>query len=158
MAVPLPLNPFSGQPYQAYQKCIDLESLALTNPALQSSSPPGLVTARLLGCLLVHSENGRPKLAREIDNASDDAALVSLAQHYINHFVRVCTYSAISVDDMLIVLPVKRTSGRTPAPSEHPSRPSFEAEREALASISDPALLDHRKAKQAVRTFLFSDN
>jgi hypothetical protein len=160
MATPLPsTNPFrsdpSGQPYQAYQKCFDLQSLAHTDRALQKSSPPGLVAARLLGHLLVHSENGRPKLAREITNASDNATLVSVAQHYIIHFVKVCTYGALSVDDTLTVLPVKRASGRTPAPSEHPSRPSFEAEREALASINDPASLDHRKAKQAVRSSLF---
>ena len=159
MATPLPLNPFlsdlSGRPYRAYQKCIDLESLAPTNLALQRSSPPGLVAARLLGYLLVHSENGRPKLAREIINASDDATLVSLARHYIAHFVKVCMYTAISVDDMLTLLPVKRASGPTPAPSDHPSRPSFEAERESLVSTNDPASLDHRKSKQAVRFSLF---
>ena len=90
---PLPSNPFSGQPqpHQAYQKCLDLESLAPTNLALQKAFPPGLVAARLLGYLLVHSENGRPILASEIINASDHAALLSLAQYYITNFVQVCT-------------------------------------------------------------------
>lgn len=48
-AIPLPSNPFSDQPrhHQAYQKCVDLESLALTNLALQKAYPPSLVAARL---------------------------------------------------------------------------------------------------------------
>ena len=43
VATPLPQNPFTGQPHpgQAYQKCLDLESLAPTNPELKNSSPPG---------------------------------------------------------------------------------------------------------------------
>jgi len=156
MATPLPSNPdLSGLPSQAYRKCIDLESLAPQSPALQSSSPPGLVAARLLGYLLLHSENGRPKLAREIIDASDDTTLISLAQHYITYFVKVCTYTAISVDGMLIVLPVKREIERTPAPSQHRSRSSLEVEREVLASINDPSSLHHLKAKKAVRSSLF---
>ena len=155
MAAPLPSNPdLSDLPSQAYRKCIDLESLAPQSPALQSSSPPGLVAARLLGYLLLHSENGRPKLAREIIDASDDATLVSLAQHYITHFVKICMYTAISVDGMLIVLPVKREIERTPAPSQHRSRSSLEVEREVLASINDPSSLHHLKAKKAVRSSL----
>ncbi|SRR5258706_7437848 len=59
-ATPLPLNPFgsdpSSQPDLAYKKCCDLDSLASTDPALQRSSPPGMVAARLLGHLLVRSE------------------------------------------------------------------------------------------------------
>ena len=156
MATPLPSNPdLSDQPSQAYQKCIDLESLAPQSPTLQSSSPPGLVAARLLGYLLLHSENGRPKLAREIIDASDDATLVCLAQHYITHFVKVCTYTAISVDDMLTVLPVKQEVERTPAPSRHRSRSSLEVEREVLASINDPSSLNYLKAKNAVGSSLF---
>ena len=70
---------------------------ALTNLSLETDSPPGLVAARLLGYLLVHSENGRPELAREIINASDDAAVVviSLALHYITRFCHShCTLRA----------------------------------------------------------------
>ena len=93
MPIALLPNPFPAQshPGQAYKKCADLESIAPTNPALQKTSPPGLVAARLLGHLLVNSENGRTKLAREIIDASDDEMLVSLARHYITHFVKVCT-------------------------------------------------------------------
>src|SRR5258706_6351609 len=101
-ATPLPLNPFdsdpSSQPYLAYRKCRDFECLASTDSALQRSSPPGLVAARLLGHLLVRSENGRQTLAREITGASDNAVLVNLAEFYITHFVNVCMYSAISAD------------------------------------------------------------
>ena len=92
-AIPLPSDPFSDQPqhHQVYRKCVDLESLALTNLALQKAYSPGLVAARLLGYLLVHSENGRPELATEIINASDDVSLLSLALHYMTHFGQLCT-------------------------------------------------------------------
>ena len=159
MPTPLVSNPFgsdpSSQPYLAYKKCCDLESLASTDRALQRSSPPGLVAARLLGHLLVLSKNGRQTLAQEITDASGNAVLVDLAKFYITHFVKVCAYSVILVDHTLTVLLVKRASGRTPAPTEHPSRPSFEDERNALASINDAASLNHGKAKAAVRSFLF---
>ncbi|SRR5258708_39552869 len=159
MATPLPSNPLqsdpSGQPYLAYQKCVDLAFLAQTDQALQKTSPPGLVAARLLGYLLARSEIGRLKLASDITSASDNSTLVSLGRHYITHFVKVCTYRAILANHMLTGLPVKRGSRPTPAPSEHSSEPAFEAEREALISINDTASLDHRKAKNAVRSFLF---
>ena len=156
---PLPSNPFSSdpssQPYQAYEKCRNLESLASTDRALQKSTPPGLIAARLLGYLLMYSENGRETLAREILHTAGDSELLELGGHYIHHFVKVCTYRATSVDHTLIILPVKRASGRTPDPSHHPSRDPFEAERDALALINTPASLDHRSAKKAVRSFLF---
>jgi hypothetical protein len=71
----------------------------------------------------------------------------------LSKFVRIS--SVTSVDIILTVLPVKSASGRTPAPSEHPSRPAFEVERNAVASINNEASLDHRKAKQVVRSSLF---
>ena len=45
----LRISPFPSQlqPHQAYQKCINLESLALTNLSLETD-PLGLVAARLL--------------------------------------------------------------------------------------------------------------
>ena len=158
VATPLPSNPFTGQPHphQAHQKCLDLESLAPTNLALQGASPPGLVAARLLGYLLVHSEDGRPKLAREIiTHPTTKHSLVwrSIISPILSKFARL--YNTTSPGDIITVLPVKHASGRTPAPSEHPSQPSFDAEREALASIDDARSLDYRKAKRAVRTSPF---
>ena len=66
--------------------------MAYTSRVLQCSKPPGLIAARLLGYLLVRSENGCETLAREIINASSDTKLLELAQHYLTHFVKVCTY------------------------------------------------------------------
>ena len=159
MPTPLPLTPFgsdpSSQPYLAYQKCCDLESLAYTDSALQISKPPGVVAARLLGYLLVYSENGRETLAGDIIDAPNNTTLLSMAQHYIIHFAKVCMYWATLVNHTLTILPVKRASGRPPAPSCHPEQPSFEDECNALASINHPASLNHSKAKIAVRSFLF---
>ncbi|KIM43724.1 hypothetical protein M413DRAFT_68654, partial [Hebeloma cylindrosporum] len=44
---------------------------------------------------------------------------------------------------------VKQSKGATPAPSDHPSRPSFEEEVYRLRCIIDEAPTDHRTAKRA---------
>ena len=155
---PLPSNPFGSDPpqlYQAYQSCLDLESMAYTSRALQCSKPPGLIAARLLGHLLVRSENGYETLAREIINASSDTKLLELARYYMTHFVKVCMYRATSEDHTLTILPVKRARGPTSALSEDSSHASSDSECDALASVNNEASLNREKAKKAVRSFLF---
>ena len=45
---------------------------------------------------------------------------------------------------------VKRAKGRTPVPSEHPSRPSFDDAGETIMHIVEEAPQDHQTAKQLV--------
>jgi hypothetical protein len=144
MTTPLPEKEFpSGVQSSAYQKCRHLESLALntSNSSLQTTKLPALVAARLLGrlLLLVPSAHGRETLAKDIDNTSHHA-LIELAQFYINIFIKTCKQVWFTVRKEFILLIVKRASGPTPAPSEHPSRPSFEDE---------PSKMDHRTSKLA---------
>jgi hypothetical protein len=153
---PLPPNPFrDGLLYQALQKCLDLESLASTDSYLQNSKPSGLVAARLLGYLILHVQNatGRAKVADQVVAALDNENLVEVAQFYINHFIKACMSLCFPLCIALTLLTVKRASGPTPAPSDHPSRPSFEEERQIWMRENEPAKLDHRRAKQAASAF-----
>lgn len=93
MATPLPKKDSPpGLESLAYQKCLDLESLALADSSLQREFPPGVVAARLLGhlLLLVPNATGRAKLAEEICSTSHHTGLISIAQFYINTFINAC--------------------------------------------------------------------
>ena len=95
MTTQLPEKEFpSDLQRSAYQKCRDLECLALdnSNSSLQTTKPPALVAARLLGhlLLLVPNADGQKTLAKEIDNTSSHDVLIELAQFYINTFIKTC--------------------------------------------------------------------
>ena len=141
----------------AYQKCQDLEHLALdnSNSSLQTTKPPALVAARLLGhlLLLVPNADGQETLAKDIDNTSSHDVLIELAQFYINTFIKACKWVWFMVRKEFILLTVKRSSGPPPAPSDHLSRPSFEEERDVWVNLNEPSKLNHRTAKLAASSF-----
>ncbi|KAI6018412.1 hypothetical protein EDC04DRAFT_3068534 [Pisolithus marmoratus] len=136
MPTPLPPNPFPGNAfYGAYERCLALEAAA---PNLRGPPhcPPPIVCARLLGHLLrLATGNGQGQVQREITSAEDNEGLMTLAGFYLSHFIHV----------------FKRSSGPTPQPSDHPSRPSFEEARQYALAIMQPATLDHRTARAAAR-------
>ena len=87
--LPLPPNPFPPSSCQkAYQIILELEARA---PSLPNNP---LVSARLLGHLLrlAPHEHARDQLEREINGASGDDALISLAGHYMQTFLRTCEF------------------------------------------------------------------
>ncbi|TFY60732.1 hypothetical protein EVG20_g7319 [Dentipellis fragilis] len=121
-STPLPTNPFPKSPYHlAYQRCLDLETAAPNLNYPQDSLSP-LVSSRLLGHLLrlAPPGNGQGQVARDIEHAEGDGGMMRLAQFYANTFIRA----------------FKRYSSN-PAPSEHPSRPSFPDAREFYALRRD---------------------
>src|SRR5258706_5099890 len=126
MATPLPRKDSSPNPPDleslAYQKCLDLESLALADSSLQMESPPGLVAARLLGhlLLLVPNATGRAKLVEEICSTSHHTGLIDLAQFYINTLIKPCKQVWFRRATKFILLIVKHSG--TPDPSDHSSR------------------------------------
>jgi len=112
MPQPLPNNPFpAGTPaHQAYTTCQTMEA---GFPLVNWSGPPTSVCARLLGYLTIHAPtvSGRTDVTNEINCCNnDEEKLHTLAQFYINHFLRV----------------FRQNKGRTPVPSGHVSRPSFD--------------------------------
>ncbi|KAH7884188.1 hypothetical protein F5I97DRAFT_1669731 [Phlebopus sp. FC_14] len=134
-AIPLPTNPFPESAFgPAYKRCLDLEAAASRLKA-PPGCPPPIISARLLGHLLriAPPGNGQGQVQRDIMNASDDNALMEVASVYQNGFIRA----------------FKRSKGPTPAPSEHPSRPSFEDARAYSLQLMEEGKLDHRCARDA---------
>ncbi|KAG6327190.1 hypothetical protein ID866_11899, partial [Astraeus odoratus] len=66
-------------------------------------------------------------------SAADDTKLMEVAGVYLHGFIRAFKWS----------------SGPTPAPSEHPSSPSFEDARAYSMELMQEGKLDHRKARDA---------
>ncbi|KAF9512787.1 hypothetical protein BS47DRAFT_1345048, partial [Hydnum rufescens UP504] len=102
------------------------------------------MNARVLGYLLMYMPSSAPsgaaKLAGEIMDCEDEAALDTLAKHIIDNFVRVFRTGRM---------------GRTPVHSDHPSRPSFDRDwANNLAEVRE-APVDHADAK---RKALVRDN
>ncbi|KAI5986008.1 hypothetical protein EDC04DRAFT_2589992, partial [Pisolithus marmoratus] len=137
MTTPLPPNPFLGSAfYIAYERCVALEAAA-HNLQAPPYCPSPIVCARLLGHLLrlAPAGNGQGQVQREIASAADDIKLMELAGLYLSHFIRA----------------FKRSSGPTPQPSEHPSRPSFEDSRQYSLALMEEGTLDHRTARATAR-------
>ncbi|TCD65553.1 hypothetical protein EIP91_002517 [Steccherinum ochraceum] len=98
-----------------------------------------LVNVRICGHLLSIAPNDTAKaeIYREIVSAATDQALIDLGEMYLKHFIR----------------PSRRSKGRTPTPSEHPSRPSFDTtQQEIFATLKEvPQNHAHAKASALVR-------
>lgn len=155
---PLPENPFPQSAFHdAYNQCLTLEAEArASRVASVEGCPPPIVCARLLGHLFRLAPTGNPQgqLQREITSAhSDHVKLMQLAAVYLQNFIRTCKSRLFRpfASDYFIILTglstVKRSSGPTPAPSEHPSRPSFEDTREYAMSMMEECKVDHRSAR-----------
>ncbi|EGN98521.1 hypothetical protein SERLA73DRAFT_74721 [Serpula lacrymans var. lacrymans S7.3] len=147
MPQPLQHNPFDivtqTQYHNVYAACLAFEAAATTGtPPIQVGGIDTLVLARVLGYILIHAPNDTTltNLSNEIADAYAMGleALADLGLHYINVFIRC----------------FKRANGRTPAPSEHPSRPSFDDTRDFMMHISQQSPKDHQTVKRLVRPFL----
>ncbi|KAG8929474.1 hypothetical protein FRC02_005533 [Tulasnella sp. 418] len=129
----LPPNKFPpGIVHEAYATCLDLQNRAMNVQQLKSG-PTVLVCARFLGYVILEAPTttGQENFAREVTSCQDGATLCKLAKFYIDHFVR-CFRAA---------------KGRTPIPSEHPSRPSFDDIQETLAYLLREPTRNHQTAK-----------
>ncbi|RDB20054.1 hypothetical protein Hypma_013054 [Hypsizygus marmoreus] len=134
---PLESNPFTeGHSKAAYERCLELEQRA-SAVHVPVGYPPTLVCSRVLGRALIEilneDANGVAKFSAQINSATTDTALIELAKFFIDHLVRV----------------FKAASTPTHAPSDHPSRPSFDQKTEFCAWIEEQSSLSHATAKQA---------
>ncbi|KAG6371357.1 hypothetical protein JVT61DRAFT_9560 [Boletus reticuloceps] len=101
----------------------------------QTTAPPPIVCARVLGHLLrlAPTANPQEQLQREISGAKDNVMLMVLAGIYVRDFLHV----------------FKRSNGPTPAPSVNPSRPSVKDSHEHSKLLMEECNLDHRAARDA---------
>ncbi|KAF8267683.1 hypothetical protein EI94DRAFT_1729918 [Lactarius quietus] len=126
---PLGPNPYNAEAhspwFSAYDRCLQL----------QASNPEWAMHARCLGYLLSEAidDGSRHYIAREIVNCTGNDKLKDLAKFYIDHLFRL----------------FRQNKGRTPAPSYHSSRDSFENERGFYSATVEPAPKDHSQAKKS---------
>ncbi|KAF9233591.1 hypothetical protein BU15DRAFT_90278 [Melanogaster broomeanus] len=109
---------------RAYPMILQLEQSAKDNREL--------VHARTLGYLIIHgpSDEARKTVAREVNSCDgDEIRLGNLGRSYVEHYIRG----------------FKRYNGRTPTPSSHSSRSSFDITKDAMSSR---APTQHQAAKR----------
>ena len=119
--------------------------------------------ARCLGYLITElPREAGESVANEVNEVvgcnSDFQKMADLAHLYINYLIRLCEsyYFAFNnqhhdVNSILInFFLVRQNKGHTPAPSEHPSRPSFKMRNDLFSEAVEPAPRDHLAAKKSV--------
>ncbi|THH07530.1 hypothetical protein EW146_g9291 [Bondarzewia mesenterica] len=133
MPKPLPPNQYLPETrwHTAYEKCLNLEIL----PATPQRTPSLQMCARVLGYMMLEAPlpAGRDNVSNEIVDCADAEALRRLARLYMDTFV----YRLI-----------RAAKGRTPASSNHPSRPSFDNIKETFKYLLEDAPRDHRTVTQ----------
>ncbi|KAK0216735.1 hypothetical protein EDD85DRAFT_798168 [Armillaria nabsnona] len=111
----------------AYNVCLEFENSVTSNNH-------ALIHARVLGYLIIHSPSRTAlhEVVKVIHScAGDHSKLSQLGQTFIDYFIR----------------PFKKFKGRTPASSDHPSRPSFDVLKRDLRSKIREAPKTHKEAK-----------
>ncbi|KAF9483353.1 hypothetical protein BDN70DRAFT_315060 [Pholiota conissans] len=116
----LPLNTYEPPIYEAYEQCLMMEANAGTDTDT-------LMLARCLGYLIRELPNeARELLAQEIVECfANFDEMKSLSWLYVNHLIRL----------------FRQSKCRTPAPSEHSSRLSFEMHHSFFNEAVEPQSL-----------------
>lgn len=134
----------------AYRVCLTFQHQATAK---------ALIHARILGYLILHAptENARHEVVKTIHSCNNDFFLLSkLGQSFIDYYIRPCTFSfgvAKYLGDNSDS--VKKFKGRTPIPSDHPSRPSFDKDKKYLQETIREAPKSHVEAKDQVSRSCF---
>ncbi|KAF9220142.1 hypothetical protein BS17DRAFT_739680 [Gyrodon lividus] len=101
-----------------------------------------LIYARILGYLILEgpSDYARVAVAQEVISCEgDEEKLAACGKLYCDHYIRA----------------FRKYKGRTPAPSSHPSRPSFDSRKALIMYMLKEAPQSHQNAK---RKALVRDN
>jgi hypothetical protein len=97
-----------------------------------------LICTRILGYLMLEGPSGETHvaIAREVLSCADKNVLATNGKMYYDHCIPACK---------LVLLPVfchserhptvKKTKGRTPTPSYHASRPSFDTRKAMIMDM-----------------------
>lgn len=114
----------------AYNVCRDFEERATV-----SNNVRDIMHVRILGYLVLHSPSAtaRREVVKDILSCDDDyATLAALGLSFLNHCIRL----------------FRKYKGKTPSPSFHPCRPSFDETKEAMSAEIEEAPRNHATAKQ----------
>jgi len=139
----------------AYSKILLLqqEAAADADPKLRDQK---LVHARILGYLIREgpSIQASEHVAKDVNACQDNDQMDKIGEMYQLNFIRVCEPPPLRrfcLSDGLLI--VKKYKGATPAPSSHPSRPSFETKKEMMMDMlrqGGEAPQHHDQAKKKV--------
>jgi hypothetical protein len=93
---------------------------------------------RILGYLILQgpSDEARVAVAREVFSCADEDALATNGKMYYDHYI--CAYKLLLFPVFFHSerhLTVKKTKGRTPTPSYHVSRPSFDTRKAMIMDM-----------------------
>jgi len=108
---------------------------------------------RILGYLLLNAPNRavRSEVTRCIHSRQDDSDVVDLGSFFERYFILPCefpgTILAVCMPIYPPSFPVLKFKGRTPSPSYHPSRPSFQAVKGQIKDDIREAPKNHSDAK-----------
>jgi hypothetical protein len=150
MPQPLPVNPYNAitqiSLHEAYRQCVMMETEAGGNGET-------LMLARCLGYLILElpGESNQVVAHEVVACNADFQEMAKLSHLYIDHLIRLCkSCFSFNHHSSLIHFLVRQTKGKTPAPSDHPSRPSFELHRAFFSEAVESAPRDHQSAKKSV--------
>ena len=112
-----------------------------------------LIYARILGYLLLYgpSDEARKTVAKEVMSCATRDALEDTGKLYFDHYIRACELVLFHIgrpskDNST----VKKVNGRTPDPSSHPSRHSFDDVQQLKGKTLEQPPRDHSVAKRRV--------
>ena len=79
----------------------------------------------------------------------DPSQLNELGKMYLSHLIRACTFPNLQFNILdLTCSTVRADKGRTPVPSNHTSRPSFDTIVDMIGDTLDDAPRSHAPAKK----------
>ena len=111
-----------------------------------------LIYARILGYLILEgpSDQARVAVALEVNACNgEEEKLLAIGQLYFDHYIRACKLQNVCL--FFVILKnsstVRMNKGRTPTPSNHVSRPSFNNCIEMIKAMVVEAPQNHQQAK-----------
>jgi hypothetical protein len=113
-----------------------------------------LVHARILGYLIREGPSTKAKecVAQDVNSCSNDDEMDKVGKMYYDHYIRACESPSFAVIAFFLsLLTVRKDKGATPAPSSHPSRPSFENKQDMIKAMLREPPRSHSDAKHNVR-------
>ena len=122
----------------AYSRVLLLERAA-AGVANHQVREERLVYPRILGYLIRGegpSIQASEHVAEEVNSCRDDDQMYKIGEIYHDHFIRVCEPPSLRrfcLSDGLLI--VRKYKSRTPTPSFHPSRPSFQTKKDMMMDM-----------------------
>ncbi|KIJ46274.1 hypothetical protein M422DRAFT_165576 [Sphaerobolus stellatus SS14] len=120
--------------------CLDLETSLQKKIDHKVNIGRSMINCRILGYLLHHAPNeeAAKTIVSEVVSCKNDVKLFDLGEKYYKCFIRA----------------FRVNKGRTPIPSNHPSRPSFDTLADMIKGILEEAPRSHATAKEQASLFI----